>query len=144
MKISIGSDHAGFAYKEVLMQLLKRYGHQVIDRGCESEDSVDYPDFAHPVATDIDNNSSDLGILLCGSGNGVAMTANKHQGVRAAICWNLSLASLARKHNDANILVIPARYVSLTMARRMMHLFLRTDFEGGRHKRRVEKIIKTS
>lgn len=140
MKISIGSDHAGFEYRPALIQLLEKNGHQVVDHGCPGEASVDYPDFAHPVASDVENHKADLGILLCGSGNGVAMAANKHQDIRASICWNLNLAELARQHNDANILVIPARFVSLTMAKRMMNIFLKTEFEGGRHQRRVEKI----
>lgn len=140
MKISIGSDHAGFEYKDDLIQLLRKKGHQVNDHGCESDDSVDYPDFAHPVAMDIEKSIVEKGVLLCGSGNGVALTANKHAGVRAAICWNISLAKLARLHNDANVLVIPARFVSLTMAKRMLNAFLTTDFEGGRHQRRVDKI----
>lgn len=140
MNISIGSDHAGYEYRLSLIQLLQKNGHQVIDRGCPSEASVDYPDFAHPVAIDIENDKADLGILLCGSGNGVAMAANKHQNIRAAICWNINLSKLARQHNNANILVIPARFTSLTMAKRMVNAFLCTNFEGGRHQRRMDKI----
>jgi len=140
MNISIGSDHAGYEYRHALIQLLEKNGHHVIDHGCPSEDSVDYPEFAHPVASDVESNKVDFGILLCGSGNGVAITANKHQKVRAALSWNIAIAELSRLHNDANILVIPARFISLTMAKRMTNVFLKTKFEGGRHQRRVDKI----
>lgn len=140
MNISIGSDHAGFEYRMKLIQLLKEKGHQVIDYGCPSEASVDFPDFAHPVGKDVNNKNVDIGILICGSGNGVAMTANKYKNVRAALCWNTDLAELARQHNDANIIVIPARFVSYNMAKRMLNAFLTTKFEGGRHQKRVDKI----
>lgn len=140
MKISIGCDHAGYDYKEKIVKYLEKQGHQVTDHGTHSLESVDYPDFIHPVANDIENHKADKGILICGSGNGVNMTANKHQGVRAALCWNTELAQLARQHNDANALSIPARFISLRMATSMVKKFLETDFEGGRHQNRVNKI----
>lgn len=136
--IAIGADHAGFEYKQLLMDLLKDY--QVKDFGAYSSDSVDYPDFAHPVATAVESGDNDLGILICGSANGVAMTANKHAGIRAAICWNEELAELARSHNNANILCIPARFVSKDLAKKITEKFLSTAFEGGRHNNRVQKI----
>lgn len=136
--IAIGADHAGYEYKELLRDLLKN--NEVKDYGTFSSDSVDYPDFAHPVATAVEKGESDFGILLCGSANGVAMTANKHEGIRAAICWNEELAELARSHNDANILCIPARYVSVELAKDITTKFLNTPFEGGRHNNRVQKI----
>lgn len=136
--IAIGADHAGYEYKELLRELLK--SNKVKDYGTFSEDSVDYPDFAHPVATAVEKGESDFGILLCGSANGVAMTANKHEGIRAAICWNEELAELARSHNDANVLCIPARYVSAELAKDITTKFLNTPFEGGRHNNRVQKI----
>jgi ribose 5-phosphate isomerase B len=137
-KIAIGGDHAGFEYKELLIKFLGEY--QVKDFGTNSPDSVDYPDFAHPVSSAVENNEFDLGILICGSANGVAITANKHQGIRAAICWTVELAKLARQHNNANVLCIPARYVSIEEAKQITDAFLHTDFEGGRHANRVEKI----
>jgi len=140
MKISIGSDHAGYDYRLALIQLLEKKGHQITDHGCPTADSIDYPDYAHPVAKDVSEQKVEIGILLCGSGNGVAMTANKHKDIRAALCWNISLAKLARQHNDANVLVIPARFISITMAKRMVNAFLGAQFEGGRHQIRVEKI----
>lgn len=136
--IAIGADHAGYEYKELLRELLKN--NKVKDYGTFSSDSVDYPDFAHPVATSVEQGESDFGILLCGSANGVAMTANKHEGIRAAICWNEELAELARSHNDANVLCIPARYVSAELAKDITTKFLNTPFEGGRHNNRVQKI----
>ena len=138
LKIAIGSDHAGFAYKELLKQHLSNY--EVKDFGTTSTDSVDYPDFAHPVASAVENKEVDFGILICGSANGVAITANKHQGVRAAICWENDLALLARQHNDANVICIPARFVSTHVAVEMTDTFLSTPFEGGRHGNRVDKI----
>jgi len=138
--IAIGSDHAGFEYKEVLKKWLSGKGFNVIDFGTTSLDSVDYPDFAHPVATSVENNQAKLGVLLCGSANGVAITANKHQHIRAAICWNTEIAQLARRHNDANIICIPARFVSTTEAVEMLDAFINTAFEGGRHTNRVNKI----
>ena len=136
--IAIGADHAGYEYKELLRELLKN--NKVKDYGTFSADSVDYPDFAHPVATAVEKGESEFGILLCGSANGVAMTANKHEGIRAAICWNEELAELARSHNDANVLCIPARYVSSELAKDITTKFLSTPFEGGRHNNRVQKI----
>ena len=138
--ISIGCDHAGFPYKDSIVRLLKSEGISVLDFGTNSLDSVDYPDYIHPVSKSIENKEAQLGVIICGSGNGVAMTANKYKDVRAAVCWKVDLASLGRKHNNANIIAIPARFVSLKMARNMVREFIHTDFEGGRHKRRVDKI----
>jgi len=140
MKISIGGDHAGFEYKEAVLALLKKAGHQVTDFGPFDANSVDYPDFAHPVGKSVDTGEADLGIVICGSGNGVCMVVNKYKNVRGALCWNKELTSLARTHNNANVLCIPARFVSLTMAKAMVKIFLNTNFEGGRHQKRVEKI----
>lgn len=140
MKIAIGADHAGFEYKQQLVNHLKEQGHQVTDYGTHSPDSVDYPDFAHPVADDVSDNKADLGVLICGSANGVAMAANKHARVRAAICWNEELASLSRLHNNANILCLPSRFVSYETAEGIMDKFMESSFEGGRHERRVNKI----
>lgn len=138
-KIFIGCDHAGFPYKAAFIKKLESRGIEVYDKGTDSEDSVDYPDFVHPVASEVAAGAGQ-GILMCGSGNGVAMTANKHQGVRAALCWNTELAKLARQHNDANILAIPVRFVDEQTALAMLDAFLDASFEGGRHQRRVEKI----
>jgi len=140
MKIAIGADHAGFEYKELLMKQLSKLGHESKDFGTYSLDSVDYPDFAHPVANAVEKKEFELGVLICGSANGVAITANKHQGIRAAICWNEELASLARQHNNANIVCIPARFVSPDLAEKILAKFLTTPFEGGRHEKRVNKI----
>ena len=140
MKISIGNDHAGTEYKLAIVGILKSMGIEVINHGTDGTDSVDYPDFIHPVATDVENKKADSGIIICGSGNGASMTANKHQGVRAALCWNKEIVELAREHNDANILSLPARFISLNQALDMVKTFLNTNFEGGRHERRVEKI----
>jgi ribose 5-phosphate isomerase B len=140
MKIAIGADHAGFDYKQNLIAELKAQGHDVVDFGTHSTDSVDYPDFAHPVASSVEAKQTELGILICGSANGVAITANKHQGIRAAICWLPELAALARQHNNANVVCIPARFVSVDDALKIVNTFLTTSFEGGRHNRRVEKI----
>lgn len=140
LPIAIGSDHAGFDYKEQIKGYLAQKGLHVKDFGTFDKASVDYPDYAHPVAECIENGECSFGILLCGSGNGVAITANKHQGIRAAICWNAPIAELARQHNDANILCIPARYVSLDISEQMVDRFLSTEFEGGRHQNRVSKI----
>lgn len=139
-KIAIGSDHAGFDYKSKIAKYLTEKGYVLEDFGTHSNQSVDYPDFAHPVASAVENGDSRFGILICGSANGVAMTANKHSGVRAAICWDKQLAELARQHNDANIVCIPARFVSEDLAVSMVDLFLETPFEGGRHQNRVTKI----
>lgn len=140
MKIAIGGDHAGFEYKQNIIDILKDKGHEVQDFGPGSVDSVDYPDHVHPLADSIENKGNDLGILICGSGNGVAMTANKHQGIRAALCWNTDLAALARQHNNANVIAIPARFVSQQDANAMVDAFLSAEFEGGRHQNRVDKI----
>lgn len=140
MKIAIGSDHAGFEYKELIKRFLASKNIEVTDFGTNSSDSVDYPDFAHPVANAVENQESNLGILVCGSGNGVAITANKHKDIRAALCWTVELAELARQHNDANILCVPARFVSIEVAQNMVNAFLNTAFEGGRHSNRVSKI----
>ena len=138
LKIAIGADHAGFDYKEMLKSFLTDY--EVKDFGTYSSDSVDYPDFAHPVASAVENKEFDFGILVCGSANGVAITANKHQEIRAAICWENEIASLARQHNNANIICVPARFVSTDVAKQMVNTFLTTVFEGGRHQNRVSKI----
>ncbi|RYD75427.1 MAG: ribose 5-phosphate isomerase B [Sphingobacteriales bacterium] len=138
IKIAIGSDHAGFDQKELLKNFLADY--EVEDFGTHTADSVDYPDFAHPVASAVENGAFDFGILLCGSANGVAITANKHQGIRAGLCWENEVASLVRKHNNANVLCIPARFVSDALATEITTTFLTTEFEGGRHQNRVDKI----
>lgn len=140
MKISIGCDHAGFEYKQAVIDLLKSKDIEVKDFGTYSDASVDYADFVHPAAEMVENGDATFGILLCGSGNGVSMTANKHQGIRAALCWNEDLAALARQHNDANMLSIPVRFVSEALALKMVEAFLNAAFEGGRHQRRVEKM----
>jgi len=138
ISIAIGADHAGFEYKEILKSHLK--GHIVKDFGTHSTESVDYPDFAHPLSEAVEKGEFKFGILVCGSANGVAITANKHQGVRAAICWQDELAALCRQHNNANVLCIPARFVSEDLAKQMVTTFLHTEFEGGRHADRVGKI----
>lgn len=138
--IAVGGDHAGFGYKSELVKFLVEAGHTVEDFGTHSGDSVDYPDFAHPVATAVESGAFDLGILVCGSANGVAITANKHQGIRAAICWSEELAALARQHNNANVVCIPARFIDLDLAKAIVGKFLTTEFEGGRHANRVNKI----
>ena len=140
MKIAIGADHAGFEYKEKIAAYLTCKGFQVQDFGTFSTDSVDFPDFAHPTASAVENSEADFGILICGSGQGVNMTANKHQGVRSALCWNTDIARLTRQHNNANIIALPARFVALEYAIEMVDTFLSTDFEGGRHENRVAKI----
>ena len=138
--IAIGSDHAGYDYKEDLISFLEGKGLAFTDFGTHSKDSVDYPDFAHPVATAVEKGAAAFGILLCGTANGVAITANKHQGIRAAICWGEEIASVVRQHNDANIICIPARFVREGDAEKMVALFMTTNFEGGRHANRVNKI----
>lgn len=140
--IIIGSDHAGFEVKKFLVQKLKEEGYKVKDVGTDSEDSVDYPDFIHPVAHGVHTGEYERGIILCGTGNGAQMTANKYRNVRAALAWKDELAQLSRKHNNANILSIPGRYVSNEEAWQMTEIFLETEFEGGRHEKRVEKIGK--
>lgn len=138
--VAIGSDHAGFEYKEDLISFMEAKGLSYNDFGTHSKDAVDYPDFAHPVANAVESGDASFGILICGSANGVAITANKHQGIRAAICWGEEIAQLARLHNNANIICIPGRFVREGDAERMVELFMNTEFEGGRHERRVEKI----
>ena len=138
MKLSIGNDHAGVDYKNFIIENLKN--HTIINHGTDDENSVDYPDFAHPVSLDVENKKSELGILICGSGNGVAMTANKHKKVRAALCWSNEIAKLAKQHNNANVVCIPARFISKEEALQIVKSFIHTNFEGGRHERRVNKI----
>jgi len=138
--IGIASDHAGFDMKESLKEFLKNLDYKIIDFGTNSPDSMDYPDVAHPLAQAVEEGSVNLGIALCGSGNGISMTLNKHKGIRAALCWNQELAQLARNHNNANILSLPARFIETSLAIDIVKTFLNSDFEGGRHLRRVEKI----
>lgn len=140
MRIGVASDHAGFAYKGKIAALLKKKGYEVIDYGTYTEDSCDYADFGHSLGSAIDNGEVGLGVALCGSGNGIAMTLNKHQGVRAAVCWKTELARLAKAHNKANVLVMPARFISYRMATAMLDRWLTAEFEGGRHQRRIEKV----
>ena len=139
-KIAIGADHAGFEYKGKLIEKLTLLGYEVKDFGPFSTASVDYPDYVHPLCSAIEKGEFELGIVICGSGNGVAITANKHQGIRAALCWNEDLAALARQHNNANVIALPARFISYEHAERLTEIFLTTDFEGGRHQNRVNKI----
>jgi ribose 5-phosphate isomerase B len=138
--IAIGCDHAGFTYKEAVKKWLQENGYDVLDFGTNSDASVDYPDFAHPTANAVEKGIAAFGILFCGSANGVNITANKHQGIRAALCWQNDIAILARQHNDANIISIPARFVALPLAQQMIEHFMQTPFEGGRHSNRVGKI----
>ena len=140
MNISIGNDHAGTKYKLELLSYLTEKGHTIINHATDDENSMDYPDTIHPVADDVSNQKADIGIIICGSGNGANMTANKHKNIRSALCWNSQIASLARQHNNANILSLPARFISLDEAKEIVNLFLSTSFEGGRHQRRIEKI----
>jgi ribose 5-phosphate isomerase B len=140
MKIAIGNDHAGTEYKLAILKHLESKGYTLVNYGTDSADSVDYPDFVHPVAEDVENKRADYGILICGSANGVAMTANKHQNVRAGVCWNKEIAALARQHNNANVICIPARFTAMQQAVEMVDTFLETAFEGGRHQKRVDKI----
>jgi ribose 5-phosphate isomerase B len=140
MKISIGNDHAGTEYKLTIVEYLKSKGFEVVNYGTNENHSVDYPDFVHPVANDVANGNADYGILICGSGNGVAMTANKYKEVRAGLCWTKEIVELTRQHNNANVLCIPARYTSIPQAVAMVETFLTTNFEGGRHENRVKKI----
>lgn len=139
-KIALASDHAGYETKQELIKMLKEAGHEIKDFGCYSTESVDYPDFAHPMASAVENKEFDLGISLCGSGNGINMTVNHHKGIRSALCWNVEIAELARLHNDANICSIPARFVSVDLAKEIVNKFLETSFEGGRHINRINKI----
>lgn len=140
--IAIGSDHAGFECKESIKTALKtaNSGFALVDVGTHSADSVDYPDFAHQVAIQVESGEVEMGVVICGSGNGVCITANKHKGIRAALCWSVEIAALARQHNDANVLCIPARFVSHETALQMVETFMNTAFEGGRHQKRIEKI----
>lgn len=140
MKISIGNDHAGPDYKKAIVAYLQSKGHEILNHGTDTFDSVDYPDFGHAVADDVATGKATLGIVICGSGNGIAMTANKHQGIRAALCWTKEISALARQHNNANIVSIPARFTSIQQATDIVDTFLNTDFEGGRHATRVDKI----
>jgi len=140
MTFSIGNDHAGVDYKEAIVAFLEAKGHSVINHGTDSPNSVDYPDFVHPVAEDVSAGKVDLGIIICGSGNGAAMTANKHQNIRAALCWTKEIVALAREHNNANILSLPARYLSIPQALAMVETYISTEFEGGRHQVRIDKI----
>lgn len=138
--LGIASDHAGFEMKEELKKFLKEKGYEVKDFGTHSPESMDYPDVAHPLAESVEKGEVSQGIALCGSGNGISMTLNKHQGIRAALCWNEELAALARQHNDANVLSLPARFISVELAKKIVEKFLESSFEGGRHLRRVNKI----
>ena len=140
MTFSIGNDHAGVEYKEAIIDMLKSQGHQVINHGTDTLDSVDYPDFIHPVAKDVIEEVVQLGVIICGSGNGAAMTANKHQKIRAALCWTKEIVALSREHNNANILSLPARFISIPQALAMVNTFINTEFEGGRHQGRINKI----
>ena len=140
MKISIGNDHAGPEYKKAIVTFLESNGFEIINHGTDTFDSVDYPDFGHKVAVDVENETSKFGIVICGSGNGINMTVNKYAKIRAALCWNKEIAMLARQHNNANIISIPARFTSIEQAVEMVAVFLTTEFEGGRHEKRVDKI----
>jgi len=140
LKIAIGADHAGFSLKEKLKNYLQEKGIEVKDFGPNSEQSVDYPDYAHPVANAVEKKEVDFGLLMCGSGNGINMTANKHAGIRSALCWNAEIAKLSRQHNDANIISLPARFIDEAEAKKCVDVFLSTPFEGGRHEGRVKKI----
>ena len=138
--IAIGADHAGFEYKSTLRDWLTAKGYHITDHGTYAPESVDYPDYAHPLAMQVESREASFGILLCGSANGVCMTANKHKDIRAALCWQTDVARLARQHNNANVICIPARFVSIHLAMEMIEVFMHTVFEGGRHQKRVEKI----
>jgi len=140
MNISIGNDHAGVDLKEAIVMHLELKGHQLHNHGTNSGESVDYADFIHPVAKDLENKKADMGIIVCGSGNGAAMTANKHQTIRAALCWSPEISKLSRQHNNANILSIPGRFVNKELALKMVDIFITTPFEGGRHQKRIDKI----
>ncbi len=139
-KIAFGGDHAGFLYKKELMEYVSSLGYTTKNFGADTEKSVDYPDYAHPLAESVSKGECALGVLICGSGNGVCMTANKHRDIRAALCWNEELSALARQHNNANVVCIPARFISLEEAKAIVKTFLETEFEGGRHQRRVDKM----
>lgn len=139
-KIAFASDHAGFELKQKLIQYVMEKGYEVIDFGTDSEESCDYPDYAHPAAIAVENGDCDFGIAMCGSGEGMQMTLNKHQGIRAGLCWIPEVASLTRQHNNANFLVLPARFISFDEATKIVDAYLTTQFEGGRHQRRIDKI----
>ena len=140
MQFSIGNDHAGVEYKKVIVSYLESKRYKVINHGTDSEESVDYPDFIHPVAQDVSSKKANLGIIICGSGNGASITANKHQDIRSALCWNKEIVALARQHNNANILSLPARFISISQAIAMVEVYINTEFEGGRHQNRINKI----
>tara|TARA_B100001057_G_scaffold172779_1_gene173513 strand:+ start:832 stop:1266 length:435 start_codon:yes stop_codon:yes gene_type:complete len=140
MKIAIGNDHAGVEVKRNIEKHLSEKGYMVINKGYDGKESVDYPDFIHPVSQEVKEKNAQIGIIICGSGNGAAMTANKHKGIRAAICWSEEIAELARQHNDANIISIPSRFLSKEKIIKIIEVFVKTSFEGGRHKRRIDKI----
>jgi ribose 5-phosphate isomerase B len=139
-KIGLASDHAGFRLKKFLKERFESEGYEVQDFGCDSADSCDYPDYAHPLAISLLKKEFDVGFTMCGSGNGINMVVNKHNGIRSAICWNKEMTQLARSHNDANICSIPARFISQEIAWQVCKIFLDTEFDGGRHKRRIDKI----
>ena len=140
MTIALASDHAGFGLKQSIQLFLEDNGAKVKDFGCYSTESCDYADFAHPMAAAVENGEYEFGIAICSTGNGITMTCNKHQGIRAALCWDTKLAELARQHNNANILGLPANFISAVMALDIVRTFFQTDFEGGRHERRINKI----
>ncbi len=140
MNFSIGNDHAGVDYKEAIVSYLRSKGHLVTNHGTDTAASVDYPDFIHPVAKDVSSKTVDLGIIICGSGNGASMTANKYQDIRSALCWTKEIVALAREHNNANILSLPARFISIPQAIAMVEVYINTEFEGGRHQNRIDKI----
>lgn len=140
ISIALASDHAGYNLKQTIAAFLKKNGCTIYDFGCFSTESCDYPDYAHPLANAVEKNEYDFGITICSTGNGISMTANKHQGIRAALCWNIDITRLARQHNNANVLGLPANFVSEELAIKMVETFITTDFEGGRHQRRVNKI----
>lgn len=140
MNLAIACDHAGFETKKELVVYLKELGHQLTDFGTHSPDSMDYPDTAHPLAEAVESGKFDFGITICGSGNGINMTANKHQGIRAALCWNTEIAALARQHNNANVCSLPARFISVDLAKQIVAVFLSEGFDGGRHQKRIDKI----
>ncbi|MDA3893980.1 MAG: ribose 5-phosphate isomerase B [Salinivirgaceae bacterium] len=140
MKIGIACDHAGYETKEEIIKYLEQKGHLVTNFGTNSAESMDYPDTAHPLAKAVENKDVEIGISICGSGNGINMTANKHQGIRAALCWNVEISKLAREHNNANICSLPARFISVDLAKQIIDTFLNTDFEGGRHQKRLDKM----
>ncbi len=140
LRIALASDHAGYNLKLKVIDHLKKQGAEIKDFGCYSTESCDYPDFAHPMASAVENGDFDFGITICSTGNGICMTANKHQGIRAALCWDEPIARLARQHNNANVLGLPANFISEELALKMVEIFFSTEFEGGRHERRVNKI----